>query len=391
LDLSRVRPGLTRRAFIRTAAAATLLAASGDAAKVLAEPGGGANGSVTTALKSAKQTLFRVPRSIPADGSLEVTRALNDWITSVPNGVQGNPSVLQFGNGATYWTDGTVLVTGKQWVTVAGGDSTFERRTPSATRFFPHWMFQQCDQYQWNGIHVRGEADPTVGYNATLEAQHAFVHQGSTASTSQGCSADGVWGDAINVCCDSSGRPSAHHTIGGFTSGTVHRQGVSITTGDDIAFSGCAFGFCWRSAVDLEPNSSAGFATNILFEDCSWVDHHLNWFAAGAPQGVVENVTFRRCSTPSNLAVVVGKAWSTYAGHGRRANLTFEDCSGLLGCGNPQGALMQFHYVDGFVTVTNVLNPLQASRTPPMRIARFDDYTTANAVITYSGNTPDLG
>jgi hypothetical protein len=26
-----------------------------------------------------------------------------------------------------------------------------------------------------------------------------------------------------------------------------------------------------------------------------------------------------------------------------------------------------------------------------MRVARFDPYTTANAVITYAGNTPDLG
>jgi hypothetical protein len=356
-------------------------------------PGGAAHSllSVATASATPNQTVYRVPRSIRSDGSVEVTQQLNDWIASVPNGVEGNPSVLLFGAGATYWTDGTIVATGKRWVTFEGRDSTFVRRTPNTTRMFPHWWFQRCDQYQWNHIHVKGQADPTIGYDSTVEAQHAFIHQSSTASTSQGCSADAVWGDAINFCCDSSGLPSAHHTVGGFTSGTVHRQGVSITTGDDISFAGCLFGFCWRSAVDLEPNSTAGFATNILFEDCSWADHHLNWFSAGAPVGVVENVTFRRCSTPSNLGVVVGKAWSTYAGHGRRANLTFQDCSGLAACGNPQGALMQFHYVDGFVTVTNVQNPLQGGRTPAMRIARFDDYTTANGLITYTGNTPDLG
>jgi hypothetical protein len=383
MGASRPWPGLTRRAFIRSSAGAALLAACGGLTNKFF--------SVTTASASSNQTTYRVPHSIPSDGSREVTQRLNDWIASVPDGVEGNPSVLTFGDAATYWTDGTILASGKQWVTFAGRDSTFERRTPNSTRLFPHWLFQGCDNYQWNDIHVQGQADPTVGYNATVEAQHAFMHQGSTASTSQGCSADGVWGDGINFCCDGSGLASAHHTVAGFTSGTVHRQGVSITTGDDITFTGCQFGFCWRSAVDLEPNSSAGFATNILFEDSSWVDHHLSWFAAGAAQGVVENVTFRRCSSPSNLSVVVGKAWSTYAGHGRRANFTFEDSSGALASGNSLGALMQFHYVDGFVSVTNIQNPLQAGRTPPMRIARFDDYTTANTVITYEGNTPDLG
>jgi len=259
------------------------------------------------------------------------------------------------------------------------------------TRARAHWRFNQCAWFSYDNLHVEGQADPIVGYNSALEAQHAFTHSSSVQSLSNNCSAKDVWGDAFNFARSSSGLPSVHHQIQAFKSGTVHRQGVSVTTGDDITFSNCQFGFCWRTAVDLEPNSAAGFATNILFEDCSWQDHHLNWVSAAAAAGVVENVTFRRCESPSNLPVKIGQPWLAYAGHGRRANFTFENCSGLLGFGNPSGALMQFHYVDGFVVVTNNSNPLQAGRTPPMRFARFDDYTTANAVVTYEGNTRDLG
>jgi hypothetical protein len=84
----------------------------------------------------------------------------------------------------------------------------------------------------------------------------------------------------------------------------------------------------------------------------------------------------------------------TYTADGitpRRANFTIDSCSSPAMQGNSSGAVMSFKNMDGFVTVTNNVQPLQPGRTPPMRVARFDESTTANAVITYEGNTPDLG
>ena len=119
-----------------------------------------------------------------------------------------------------------------------------------------HWRFNQCAWFTYYNLHVEGQADPTVGYNSALEAQHAFTHTSSVQSVSNNCTAKKVWGDAFNFACNSSGLPSAHHNVDYFTSGTVHRQSVSITTGDDITFSSCDFGTSWRSGVDLEPNSN---------------------------------------------------------------------------------------------------------------------------------------
>jgi hypothetical protein len=212
-------------------------------------------------------------------------------------------------------------------------------------------------------------------------------------SPSHPCTANNVWGDAFNFACGISGKPSAYHRVEDFNSGMVHRQSVSVTTGSGISFGGCNFGSSWRSGVDLEPNSNSGLATNILFEDCAWGSHRLNWLAAAPRCGVVSDVTMSRCTDGSPLSVAV-TCDPTYTVGGitpRRANFTIDSCQSTSGAGGPTGAVMNFNFMNGTVTVTNNVQQLQPNRTPPMRVARFDAYTAANAVITYEGNTPDLG
>jgi hypothetical protein len=256
-----------------------------------------------------------------------------------------------------------------------------------------HWRFNQCAWFTYGDLHVEGQADPTVSYNSALEAQHAFTHMSSVHALSNNCSAKNVWGDAFNFTNDISGLPSAHHTVEYFTSGIVHRHGVSITTGDDITFSTCDFGTSWRSGVDLEPNSNNGRATHVLFEDCAWAYHRLHWLAAAPRCGLVSDVTMTRCtdSSPLLVAVTCDKTFTAGGITPRRANFTIDSCTSTAMQGGPSGAAMLFNYTDGFVNVTNNVQPLQPNRTPPMRVARFNEYTTANAVITYQGNTPDLG
>jgi hypothetical protein len=399
---SKPWPGMTRRAFIESAAAAAFLAACGNPADLAASPGAGPEDFFSRAMASASKTsqaVYRIPNSIPSDGSREVSQDINDWIRSIPNGTASAYNRAAFATSGTYWVDDTIEPFSKSYIAFAGNGSTFVRRnqlpgTASVVRARAHWRFNQCAWFTYDDLHVDGQANPWVGYNSALEAQHAFTHTSSVQSVSTNCTAKNVWGDAFNFACNSSGLPSAHHNVGNFTSGIVHRQSVSITTGDDITFSSCNFGRSWRSGVDLEPNSNSGRATHILFEDCTWKAHRLLWLAAAPRCGVVSDVTMSRCtdSSPLTVAVTCDPTFTDASGiTPRRANFTIDSCTSTAQQGGPSGAAMDFHFTDGLVTVTNNVQPLQPGRTPPMRVARFDPYTTAKAVITYEGNTPDLG
>jgi hypothetical protein len=394
---------MTRRAFIASAAATALLASCKTAPAPVPvadplSPQGLKAGDAAHLIDSAQYVVYRIPHSIASDGSREVSREINDWIASIPNGTPGAYNVASFASNGLYWTDDTIEPLLKAYVAFSGNGSTFVRRNQlpgmaSEMRGRAHWRFNQCAFFTYNDLHVVGEADPVIGYNAALEAQHAFTHSSSAVSQSNNCSANNVWGDGFNFSNGSSGVPSAHHGVEYFSSGVVHRQSVSITTGDDISFSNCSFGRSWRSGVDLEPNSNRGFATHVLFEDCSWGSHRLGWLAAAPRCGIVSDVTMRRCTDGSPLTVAV-TCDPTFTEGGitpRRANFTIDSCRSTASQGGPSGAAMDFHHTDGTVTVTNNVQPLQPNRTPPMRVARFDQYTTANAVITYAGNTPDLG
>src|SRR5204863_1802279 len=60
-------------------------------------------GGPTTAGK-----VYKVPASIPADCSVDVTQAINDWMASVPNGTAARPSVLAFKPNGCYRVAGSV-------------------------------------------------------------------------------------------------------------------------------------------------------------------------------------------------------------------------------------------------------------------------------------------
>ncbi len=397
---SRPWSGMSRRAFIQSGAAAALLAAC-DPAEFAASPRGGSDDFFSATMASASrpnQTVYKIPNSIRSDGSREVSRDINDWIASIPNGTAGAYNTAAFANNGIYWVDDTIEPHSKSYIAFSGNGSTFVRRnelpgTATVIRKRAHWRFNECAWFSYDDLHVEGQADPAVGYNSALEAQHTFTHTSSVHSLSNNCTANNVWGDAFNFANSISGLPSAHHNVAYFTSGIAHRHSVSVTTGDDITFSSCHFERSWRAGVDLEPNSNNGLATRILFEDCEWGSHRLHWLAAAPRCGVVSDVTMTRCTDGSPLLVAV-TCDPTYTVGGitpRRADFTIDSCTSTASQGGPSGAVMDFHYTDGFVTVTNNVQPLQSGRTPPIRVARFDTHTVENAAITYEGNTPDLG
>lgn len=349
-------------------------------------------------------TIYTIPDTISADGSKEVSQDINAWLASVPNGISDQWNEIRFAIDGIYWTDSPITMTGRRFVAIDGRGSSFQRKTRSAIRWFPHWQFTQCEHFAYNNIIVKGEADPAIGYDATREAQHAFALLGCVDSRSVYCEARDVWGDIFNFAADSTGSGSTQHLVSWFDGhgGVAHRQCVSITAGRRIEFDTCHFGYSCRSAVDLEPNTNHGYATYILFEDCIWEGHRLGWLTAASRCGDVSDVTMVDCQdaldrtryTSAALGVNVYCDPTYYVSYEippQRTNFRIESCSTPSSSGNPNGATMMFRNTGGDVVVTNNIVKLDAGRTPPMRVARFDSYTTKNAVITYEGNTEDLG
>ena len=201
-------PRLTRRAFIQSAAAAGLLAACGNPAEVAASPGDGSVDLSSATLASASgQTVYTIPGRIRSDGSREVSQEINDWIASIPNGTAGAYNKAVFVSDGIYWVDDTIEPFSKSYIVFAGNGSTFVRRnqlpgTTNEIRARAHWRFNQCAFFRYNNLHVEGQADPTVGYNSALEAQHAFTHTSSVQALSYYCTANNVWGDAFNFARD---------------------------------------------------------------------------------------------------------------------------------------------------------------------------------------------
>jgi hypothetical protein len=288
---------------------------------------------------------------------VEVSKDLNDWIASVPNGTPDEYNILSFPN-SVFWTDDTIKALNKSYVWFLGQNSIFLRKNQlpglaKDIRGRSHWLFDGCSHFIYSDISVTGEADRLVlGYVPSKEAQHAFCHKSSSYGISTNCKAGAIWGDAFNFAPNATYKPSAHHQIVNFFGGTAHRDSVSCTMADDIIFSDCKFGYSWRSGVDLEPNGNEWSVTNIRFEDCSWQGHRFNLLSAVPRHGIVTDIKLLRCTSVSPIQV------ATYCDPNyilpnqpipRRANFTIDSCNSGANTGNPSSAVFNFRNTEGFV------------------------------------------
>ena len=120
---------MNRRAFIQSAAATAVLAACGNPADLAASPGHDDFLSVRMASTSRpNQTVYRIPNTIRSDGSREVSRDINDWIASIPNGTAGAYNTAAFATNGIYWVDDTIEPQSKSYIAFDGNGSTFVRR-----------------------------------------------------------------------------------------------------------------------------------------------------------------------------------------------------------------------------------------------------------------------
>lgn len=237
----------------------------------------------------------RVPYTIPADCSRDVTDSLNRWMASVPDG-----STLLFGWKACYRTERTLGLTERVGLILQGNGATFRRfelsppelRYPHSNR---HWLVRGGSDITLNNMRVRGTntvsdtGNPGFGsYLLDYEFEHAFSIHGVNGIVVTNVSADAIWGDGL---CFAGGDqyapgPSRNVHVMNVTVDRNGRQAVTLSNIDGGLFENIRILHSRRAGFDLEP--PPGSVSNIEVRD-SYINSHL-LPVASAGVGDVSNI-----------------------------------------------------------------------------------------------------
>ena len=322
----------------------------------------------------------------------DATRALQDWLTSVPH------SAIARLDGSCYRVDGTLTLGAKTGVTLDGHGS----------RFQTYAIGGQHSQH----LVVGGDVDTTVenlsidggktvpGYNAKYAFQHGItITGGCDRVVLNNVTIDHVWGDYVAIT------PHTHKGVKmvpqNITIENSHfgldrkymgsgRQGISISQGEHIFVHDNVIRYSSRSAVDIEPDSSGAKLIDIHFEHNTFGRHGNNLFANhnyGNANPVIDGVYFRdntltgtalQVDSIADITHINAHDPSTFRRHHYAfVNNVSDTGLGTGSCTDPGHEVLRLWGIDGIVIDHNV-QPVQAGIC--MTLATFA--RTANTAVT---------
>lgn len=240
----------------------------------------------------------QMPSSIPSDCSRDVTRDINEWIASSPNGK--SPSAirtLSFSvEGAPkrcYRVDGEVFVPDRQHIALEGYGATridgslgfLADDDPSATCEGTHGLAHDCKLkrshfHLHNGIDLSVRGFEVVGlnkgsgltFNPETEGQLGFRVEGTQGVRILGNTAYDIWGDYVGFQWGGSATGSPSRTAQPVRDGVVQdnnfndecgRQGIGVVSAERISIVDNVIGGC-SNAIDLEDETTYWPVRDIL-------------------------------------------------------------------------------------------------------------------------------
>ncbi len=283
-----------------------------------------------------RRTAYKVPRHIDATGTSDVSAAINQWLTTLPDW-----SVADFGRGV-YRCESALRLTDRTGIRIQGG--TFRRTNPSAVVWpvpSPHWWALRCTDTVFRDVHVQGTntvADQREGfgsYKVEYEFEAAFRIEQYTRVRIRECSVNDVWGDGVQLQVGTGAH--VHDTV----IDRNGRQGVTII-GRDTICERVRVEHSRRSGFDLEPDTSAQAVSAIEIRDC--YTNTIGLPIASAGRGAVNDVYVHHNSFAGpSVPVVYCKASD---GSARRNWRVTDNVSGSV-LGSPQAGYL-------FVNASNV-------------------------------------
>ncbi|HET8654357.1 MAG TPA: hypothetical protein VFL93_02400 [Longimicrobiaceae bacterium] len=207
--------------------------------------------------------VYTVPASIRGDCRVDVTRAMQAWIKSVPDG-----STLLFGKGACYRIDGGLVITDRHDLTFEGNGATFQVFSQGDSQR-SNWSFRRGSDIMVHNMIVRG-ANPAAGtsaaaYVTALEWQHGFRFEGTQGATLDSVQVYDVYGDFVEAQMDKrgTGLPARDITVRKSHFERNGRMGIGLTDVDGFTLEDSYLGDIRWSAVDLELNKDGTTGRNI--------------------------------------------------------------------------------------------------------------------------------
>ena len=212
---------------------------------------------------SASGKVYRVPSRIDATGSRDVSRELNSFIASVPNG-----SVIRFESGGTYRLSRTMYISGKRHLTLNGNGARLHLTGASG----------------WNamGIQVKRSVGTTirnftiVGNNheagtsdacCSRETQHAIALLSAKDTLIEKVHIRRTWGDCLylNAATVPGGSWSHGVTFRRSTCRLTGRHGVGIIRARNVRILNNRFDEIGFMVIDIEPGArDAGARTVVI-------------------------------------------------------------------------------------------------------------------------------
>lgn len=239
---------------------------------------------------------YHVPTSIPADGSSDATAALQAFINSVPDG-----STIQFASGGVYRTEGPLFIEDRADLTLDGNGATLQAftngsaYTPPASYFTFLWPRKRTRISVVGGVAVtvtnfvlRG-GNPNAGtgsaaYVAALEAQHGVEFINVAGGSFTNSEVYDVYGDFVTVA------DSTDITVSGNYFRRNGRQGMSVSSGSGIWFTGNDQAEVRRAHFDIEADTDAGVIDDVHIVGNTTGASTLLWVANGGQSYHISNI-----------------------------------------------------------------------------------------------------
>lgn len=235
---------------------------------------------LTTFTLSATAATYVPPSTISSNCSSDVTSSLNSWLSSLPNGSSGAPTIASLPANACYRVEGTLNLTNRSWFSISGNNATVKATTQGSSGRAQFRIVGGNDITISNLI-AQGVA-PGPNYNPSYEWQHNFGVNGTRNLTLDTVTGKNAYGDFVSLDPDQrSGTPipPTNTTIRNSTFSVAGRQGISCTYCQGLTIDHNNLDYVGQSVIDLESEGATWTIRDVRITN-NTVGHRQHHFVA---------------------------------------------------------------------------------------------------------------
>jgi hypothetical protein len=283
VELTATSGGDPVRETVAVEPADTPAASAGDGLLVVPTTGAPAT---PLSLPASGLSSVAVPPDIAADCSTDVSRALNSWLRSVPDG-----SEVRFAERGCYRVDTSLLLQDRSDLVIEGNGSTFRAETlvPTPETNRAQWWLDNGSRIALRNMTLVG-MNPKPRFNENNEFDHNVFIRGTSDVTIDGVHGRKAYGDFIAIAhgTDRETIPSGIE-IRNSSAETVGRMAISCVACDGVTVEDSVFNDVGYHVFDLEVEDDGWPTRGIRYTGNTIGRHGYAFFSVGTPYRTEDN------------------------------------------------------------------------------------------------------